>query len=365
MAKNFYNLDDVLSIPIEEVCEVFGVKVLRHGMCSIRPDEKYPSCKLYTKNPDGHDTFYDFGANVGGSVVDLVMFLNNTDRQGAFDFLGETFHLEPQNNTDYEHRNELTDAQYLKIGVYGDLATKNLDFDLERFSMESAQKYADKYHMTVNELRKQHPNFYTFKILMRRALPHVSNMRNSYYMDLYNHYLLAKSLQVSDPTALIGSSVEEFERQKKELMAAEKLLYKAAKGTSLEERLTVRKYDVKEDYRALIDGKISFQVGPTSYNDIKFEASKQDATLCYHSVPMEDYFFLKREFLENVPHAAFMRAGTVNIACLPEQSLEIERSIDLLPTKHHIDELVKEASAAPLDSEKGKGSERSEAEAVR
>lgn len=329
--KSFYDLDQIRSISILEVADMCGIDVKKAGRsywCKLRP-EKTASVKLYIDNDTGYDSFCDFGnGNKGGDVIVFVAEAMNMDWQTAVEYLADNFNIEPVNNMDYRTRNELTDYQYEKIGIQGDLATKNLDINLEKYSLESVQKYSDKYRMSVNELRKTYPEFYTNKILMGRAMPFVSNMRNMYYAHLYNHYLLAKSMKISDPTSLDDAFIQKFEKHRAKLAQAEKLLHKAAKGTSMEERLELKHYDVLEDYKGLIEGKIAFQYGVLPYNDIKQAARKNDEVVHYRSVPLEDYFKLRRGSLDDIPHAAFVRAEKVNLAFLPEHSLEIENCIN-------------------------------------
>lgn len=332
MTKRFYDLEQVRDIPILDVAAAFGVDVKRGNKCKIR-DEKTPSVQLYTKSRNGFDRFWDFGINEGGDVIVFVSKILNCDWQTALEQLADTFGIEPVNNTEYRNRSDLTNSQYAKIGIFGDLATKNLDFDLERFSMESAQKYADKYKMSVNELRKQYPDFYTHKILMKKALPFVSELRNRYYSELYAHYSLAKLLNVQDPTKLDDKATEKFEALKSEVETAERLLHRAAKGTSMEETLALKKYDVLEDYMGLINGEITFQVGAVSYNNMKLMARKNDEILCYRSLGSEDYFHLSEGPLKEIPHAAFLRAEKVNLAFLPEHSPEITKIIEALQGK--------------------------------
>jgi len=64
--KAFYNLEDLNSISILEVCNYFGVPINKNGgsyFCKLR-NERTASCKLYLNNSDGHDSFYDFGSGV-------------------------------------------------------------------------------------------------------------------------------------------------------------------------------------------------------------------------------------------------------------------------------------------------------------
>ena len=367
MAKNFYLLDDVLSIPIEEVCASLGIQVYRGNTCKIR-DEKTPSCHLYTNNADGHDSFYDYGIHVGGNVVNLVMFVaeqrglvNFSDtrslRQWAFDYLGETFNLTPQNNTEYETQNELTDLQYSKIGVYGDLATKNLDIDLERFSVESAQKYSDKYHMSVNELRSTYPRVYVAKILYARAIPYVNRLRQEYYAKLYNHFLLSRTLKISPAVGLSETFLKEAEDMRKNLQAAEKILRRAAAGTGLEVSMRVGEYDVHKDYRDLIHGEKSFQFdGTVSFSQVKYDAKRRGSDIDLYHLDLDDYLELSR-YLTDVPYAAKAEGKKITLAFLPEYRRDIEHSVEILKAKREAEmAMSKKSSKTVSDKTRDKSS---------
>ena len=354
MAKNFYELEDVLSIPIEEVCASFGIQVYRGNMCKIR-DEKTPSCHLYTNNSDGFDTFYDYGINVGGNVINLAMFIaenrgltNAGDerslRQWAFDYLGSTFNLTPRNNTEHEYSNEVSDYEYSKIGICGDLATKNLDFDLERFSMESAQKYSDKYHMSVNELRTTYPRFYTAKILYGKAIPFVNRLRNDYYSTLFNHYYLSKSLGVSPAGSMTASFLKEAEGLRKTIQDAERILRKAAVGTGLEASMKMRKYDVHKDFRDIIAGNLSFQLdGTVSFSQIKYDAKRHGSDIDLYQLSLDDYVELNK-YLSDISYAAKVKGTEITLAFLPEYRQDIEKSVQILNTKREVEAAAKEAA---------------------
>lgn len=336
MIKNFYNLDDIRSIPIIEVCHMYGVRIERGNKCKLR-DEKHASTQLYLRDKDGYDRFWDFGTNEGGDVIKLVSVLENCEWQEALEALAQSFNIQPVNNTEYAKKGELTDYQYAMLGVYGDLATKNLDIDLERFSLESAQKLSDKYHMSLNELREKYPDVYRKRILNERIRPYVKDLRNDYYKDLYYHYRIAKELNIEHPEELDQHSLERFEDAAKNLDYVERLLHKAAIGTSVADDLEFIHYEPIKDYSRVISGKQQFEVGNVAYNDIKREAGRNGEYICYKIVSDNDYMALNVGLLKDVPHAAFMQGNKVNVAVLPENADEIDRCVEVLRLKEEFE----------------------------
>lgn len=338
--KGFYNLDEVLSVSILDICNYLGVPVEGSGrskFCKMR-NEKTASCKLYLDNQDGHDTFCDFGdGNRGGNVINFVMTRERCDRQKAIDWIAETFGLQPQNNTDYENVNELSDRAWQKLGVYGDLATKNMEFDLEHNPLEKVQKDSEKYAMPVNQLRKDYPTKYAQEILKKKAIPFVYNLRNQYYLTLYTWLSLQKSL--------VGhfdiNNVPEDDRKEAmalcdQLTQAEKLLKKALNGTDI--RYSFKKYNLYQDLTQLHLGQISFEIGENSYTEVKSESKLQGVDLRYRSVSCDDYFSLNEYGLNSVFHAAFVKNDKVNLVFLPEQSELIDKCISLYQTAKDLEQ---------------------------
>lgn len=351
--KGFYNLEDIQSIPILDVCNYFGVPVQKHGgsaFCKLR-DEKTASCKLYLNNSDGYDSFYDFGSHVGGSVINFVEQCLGCDWQSAIEELARAFSIEPVNNTEYMNRNELSDIEYKKIGVYGDLATKNFEFDLEKYPLESVKKYSEKYAMPVNQLRKDYPAKYAQEILKKKAIPFVYDLRNQYYLTLYTWLSLQKSL--------VGhfdiNNVPEDDRKEamalcNQLTQAEKLLKKALNGTDIQ--YSFKEYNLYQDLTKLHLGEISFEIGENSYVEVKRESNLQGVDLRYRSVSCDDYFSLNEYGLNSVFHAAFVKNDKVNLVFLPEQSELIEKCISLFHKAKELEQAERQKTEIENKKEK-------------
>ena len=77
-----YDLDMLRAIPIRQVLSNYNIKVNRAGFFKLR-NERTPSAKIY----DNNNNFYDFGSGEGGSVIDLIMILENIDFKEACNIL--------------------------------------------------------------------------------------------------------------------------------------------------------------------------------------------------------------------------------------------------------------------------------------
>ena len=338
MSKAFYNLEDLYSIPILDVCAALGVHVVKSGrshFCKIR-NEKTASCKLYVKNKDGYDNFYDFGGGFGGNVINFVAAYRGCDWQSAVEYLAESFNIAPVNNTDYITRSELTDIEYSKIGVYGDLATKNFNFLFDRFPIENIQMVSEKYSMSVNQLRKDYPSMYENEIIRKRAIPHVYKLRNDYYFKLYCLISFQKDLTGHfDINNVPRKDFEECKTLCKELEKAEALLKKALKGTDI--IYSFKEYNILKDLEGIYLGKISLEIGDKTYYELKRKSLLCGVDLRYRSVDLSEYLSLKEYGIDLVPHAAFLKQEKVNLVFLPDQSEQIDKCINLYHTAKELD----------------------------
>ena len=325
--KRFFDKEEVRSLPIKEVCAVFGIPVERGDFIKLRPDEKTASTKLYLNKGAGHDRFYDFGSHIGGDCIQLIQEYRQCSWQDALEDVADAFGIQPVNNFEYEQRGVLTDRQWGKLGVYGDSVSKNLDFDLERFSVESAAKYAEKYRMPVNVLREENPKFYITAILRNRAFPHVYNLRNYYYMQIYSEQTLQKDVAGhADRKFLSDDRINELNRTVQELESVEKLLRMALRGTDV--RFTFRGYNLEKDWDDILQAKISFEIGPQNNYDIKKYAQKHGCELLYATLSDSDYFTRASSDSE-VPHAAFIRGNSVKLVYASDAADQIEEMFGL------------------------------------
>lgn len=209
--KEFYDKDTIIRIPIPDVLRDRGIPLNRQGFFKIRPNEKTASVKYYPAT----NTFCDFGnCRQGGNVINLICTLDNVNAYGAMQYLSQMYSVAPlySGNTDKAQRREIiiTDSQYSKIGIAGDLATKNMQFNFEDYSLEQNMKLSQKYHMSMNELKKSYPQLFQ-KIIKIKAVPYVQEYQQCLLNEMRTHFVFksivsyCKKMDFSFP---IGSTAE-------------------------------------------------------------------------------------------------------------------------------------------------------------
>ncbi len=163
MLKNggdkMYDLNQVRNISCEEVAILSGIQLKERGNIlqgKIRSTEKTPSFTIW-KNTN---SWYDFGAGEGGSVIDLTMKVYGIDSKTAINKLGEDFRLRKIDN---KHTNEflpLTDNEYKSLNMYPKRVSANGYINLDIQTDEEALAISEKYKMTVAEFSNVNPKEY-------------------------------------------------------------------------------------------------------------------------------------------------------------------------------------------------------------
>lgn len=345
----FYDLEGMRNLSILDVCDAYDIEYKKQGknyFCKLRPDEKTASCCLNVRQPLSNDWFKDHGSGKAGDVITFVAEHLHCDRQAAIESLALVFGFEDLNNTQYMKRNELSDYEYSKIGIYGDLATKNFDFDLEKHSLEAAAKFEEKYRMPVNQLRTEFPREYERNILRKKAIPYVFSLRNQYYFDLYCHISLEKAvIGHFDVKNLPERLIKESERTAAKVAQAEKLLRRALEGTNINYKF--KNYDVVSDLDKIAHGKISFEIGRNSYYEVNAAAFRQKIVVLgvKKNVPYDTYASLNKYGINSIFHAAHLENDMVNLSFLPEQEKEIEHCFELYNREKEINALAEKIAA--------------------
>lgn len=111
------NVSEAKKIPIENYLQQIGVDPARREpnkgwlwYCSPLRGEKVPSMKVDQRL----NLWYDYGSGTGGSILDLVMAINDTDVSGAVEILaGEN--ISRRIDISSFHRNELNDEPAIEI----------------------------------------------------------------------------------------------------------------------------------------------------------------------------------------------------------------------------------------------------------
>ncbi len=308
-----FDFNRLKEIPIVEVASALGIEVKQKNggaWCKLR-NEKTASCKLYETT----NTFCDFGdGNRGGDTIDFVAAARGIDITSASEVLANMFGIEADNLKTPPENQELSFIQYEKIGIAGELATMNFDFDIDKYGVERTRAFSEKYRMSVNELKKQYPKVYE-NMLRVKAVPFVYEKRQEYYRSLWNNDMFYKSMGVdySKNHELTGEMrLKALERNREN-----KLLCQAIKGTELKYKSVT--CEVEEDIKKIRSGAIQFEVGNVMYASMKHT----NKALSYKEVSAETY--LKQvNGLNNVEHAAFVKGDKVNMAFKPEDKQLVE-----------------------------------------
>ena len=325
-----YDFNQLKTIPILTLARDLGLDIRLKGKrhwCQVRPEDHEPSCILH----EDTNRFYDFGTHQKGDVIEFVKYVKNVDLDIAQEWMGRTYGFTPKNR---QSGNQLPDTMtlwdYEAIGIYGDMASKNLP-------LEVLYANPDEYSIGMNDLRKKDIKTYT-GILINKALPYVAALRNNYYLDVWSMYELVK--EIGSPQ-LFQAQCDRgvFDAAIKELEKAEHMLVKAAKGTYFK-AYPPGNYDPMEDLKKLISGSIKPKLGNLSYNDIQKLAKDAGCEIQYTPLDYLQYNN-KYDLLNSIPHQAFLRSGTVNIGYLETDYGRIMTAIN--SSEKSLDEKISDA----------------------
>ncbi len=316
---NFYDFDTInREVPIEDVLAFHGIYPNSKGNYSIRPEDDTPSASI-DKNRRFGNTIHDFGDNNTFNPISLTMYVQNVGAVEAARVLGDAFGIAPIRK-DKSNPDVLSDWEWCKIGVQPDMASKNMDFFPEKYGTDRTREYAEKYRMPINELKKQDVPMYE-RIVRSRAIPYVLDLKNTYYSRLYNWDAFNKKCNLNPSMDSLYND-KEINGLAKDLSLAESILEKAIKGTSI--TFKTGAYNVKTDFYKVINGKISFEVGKDSHYDIKCAAYQDKVKPYYCLVPVDEYYKLVVNGLDNIRYAAFQKGNEVNLAFLPADSDQVK-----------------------------------------
>lgn len=302
---NYYDLDKLKEIPIQEVLrDFYGIESTQKGahraFCDIR-GEKTPSCCLYLDT----NTYCDFGdSNRGGNVINLVQQLSNVGFAEATELLAQRYGIASERR---EVNAFPTSHEFKRINIEYDLATKNFDFDIDKYGLEKTKEFSQKYAMSVKELSEKYPNVY-HNMLRSRAIPYIDSMRNDYYRSLYSGHNLCSDFE----TELTNRMVQELQEKIKDLDRMENIVKRA-----ITDKKTLpykaKKYDVQTDLLKILNGQIEYQTGNIDYVTLKSEATKANKSLFYQKVPFNDFINFNNDL--NFEFAAFVngKSKEVNI----------------------------------------------------
>lgn len=164
-------------IPIKDVCNMLGIKLDKRSGANIFGSIRNERTGSFSINLE-KNIWRDWGTNEGGSVIDLVMKVENVNEGKAIQILGEHFNIEKQSSYKTSYNPLPTKNQFKEIGIISDRTISNFDLDLQKQSLEKLEELEEKYSISMIELSKKNPQFY-HKILDKKAFPIISAERNS------------------------------------------------------------------------------------------------------------------------------------------------------------------------------------------
>lgn len=298
-------------VPIEEVLSLHGIYPNSKGWYSLRPEDDTPSAHIDKDRRFGN-TIHDFGDSNTFNPITLTAYLRGIDVFEASQVLGEAFGLIPLNKGK-SSPDTVSDWEWFKVGVHPDMASKNMSFFPEKYGEERTRAHAEKYRMSINELKRQEPAMYE-RIVRAKAVPFVIDLKNTYYQKIYEWYKFNKDFNLDISVDALLKNVD-IAKLAEDLSRAENILKKAIKDTSIKYKVSV--YNVKVDYYKVIQGKVSFEIGSDSYYEIKNSAEQDKVKPYYCLVSIDEYNKLMENGLDEMRFAAFQKGDSVNLAFLP------------------------------------------------
>lgn len=171
-----FDLKKIKSIPCQNITDKYGIKLEKkhNRLWGKLRNEKEPSFSINLEN----NLWYDFGTGEGGSVIDLLMKLENITLGEAIKQLADEFGIEEE--LEAGNWQPLTDNQYRKLGLQPERATMNFKIDLTKHDIKLVEKWSKKYGIPLKELAKKYPKLYN-DMVSKIALENINSMRNLYF----------------------------------------------------------------------------------------------------------------------------------------------------------------------------------------
>jgi hypothetical protein len=187
----------------------------------------------------------------------------------------------------------------------------------------------------MNQLRKEHPRTYE-RIIREKAIPYVAQLRELYYLDIWNYYSL---LQNTGRTVFFYDSERthtHFAHKTKALEQAEHSLYKAGQETGLEIPEPVH-YDPMRVISRILTDRLSVSVGTCSEEELR----RLSGNACTSFFVPQDAFFSSD--LNDYSYAASLRKDGITITCRTQDAPQLKTRLTRAPD---LDHKIKHASNA-------------------
>ena len=253
-------------------------------------------------------------------MIAFYAYVTGMTQGDAIQALGQAFGVTPIDPHAGMDPYELTNLEWKRLGIYGDRASKNFIFHVDRLSPERLWELSEKFNIPMNDLRKQHPQTYA-RILKQTALPHVRALRNTYYLDVYGQYRFCASLGRPDLFQDI-SYQQELLNKRDELKLAERMLTKAIHGTSITFHPEVVP-DPNTLLKRLLRGEP--ELGTRSYKGMQALARKKECFIRYRSMDLAEY---QGSDFSGIPHTAFVKGDRISVGFLPEDEPKVNKIME-------------------------------------
>ncbi len=184
----YYDIDEIKKITVLDICNNYGINLKRKGSNwwgRLRSEDKTPSFSINIEK----GIWRDWGISKGGDQIALVAEIEGVDRIEAIKIIGDKFNITPIN----KERNQyyISKSDYKKIGIKFDRAIQNMDINLNKYTIEQAEKLEEKYSCTMEDLKRSNKEKY-YEIVDKKALPLIAQSREN-YLSLMNSYLNEES----------------------------------------------------------------------------------------------------------------------------------------------------------------------------
>lgn len=346
---NFYDFETInREIPIEDVLAFHGIrpssKMRDSGWYSIREDDDTPSAHIDANRRFGN-TIHDFGYGNTFNPLTLTMYLQGVDMVEASRILGEAFNIAPKisGREGEDSAGKVSDYEWKMLGIYPDMVSKNIDFDLDKYGLSSSMKLSERYKISMEELREQvtGPNAEKAderdkrryeSILRSRAVPFVYEKRYEYFRRMHDDYQLAKAVSRDmEVDKIFRIHQDDYETLAKKLSQIETSMKKVLEGTSV--KFKGRRYNPIEDFHSVINGEVSFEIGLNSHYEVSRAAFLDKTKVFYCTVDMNEYYALLNNGLSNMQVAARQKGEQVTLSFLSSDSGKVNYLIKALRGK--------------------------------
>ena len=252
-------IQEIKSIPVERIAQKYGIKLEKkhRRLWGCLRDEKTASFSINLEC----NLWYDFGAAIGGSGIDLVAVIEGISPAEAIEKLASEYNIsyEPERTKGWK---PLTDSQYRELGIEPERATMNFNFDLRVHTKEQLTRWSNKYGIPVHNLADKFPDVYN-RLVFKIGKKTIDSIRNAYFTKLK----FALDTSISSSQRILYKKWAELDA--KDINSKVDLLFRSIFGNfSLADIIKSLRVDPIRDFKYFsIQQGITTQKG-LSYNEI-------------------------------------------------------------------------------------------------